>query len=80
MTKNQRKILAEWYGYKTTPVKNGRRIVWYLVEDMSIGNEHKRKIDWIPDKDSNQRDLLKQKFIKDANITRIEYDKMITGW
>ena len=35
---------------------------------------------WNPDLHSGQLELLKQKFLKDANITRIQYDKMNSGW
>jgi hypothetical protein len=30
--------------------------------------------------DSRTIDLLKEKFLKEANITRIEYNKMNSGW
>ena len=39
-----------------------------------------RSGDWRPDEDINQLELLKNKFLKDANITRIQYDKMNSGW
>ena len=35
---------------------------------------------WRPDEDISQLELLKNKFLKDANITRIEYDKLNSGW
>lgn len=35
---------------------------------------------WNPDIDSNQGELLKQKFLKEAEITLIKYYKMNSGW
>jgi len=65
MKQEELKLLAEWYGYKTTPIKDGRKIAWYLVEDMGIKNEHKRRIHWMPDKDSNQLDMLEDKMVSE---------------
>lgn len=66
MKQNELRLLLEWF--YDDKYRDLRGETWL------------RGKGWRPDEDSNQLELLKWKFIKDANITRIEYNKMNSGW
>ncbi len=68
MKQEQLKKLAEWYG-----------LIMEDEEDYCYYNPHNRGLisecDWQPHKDSNQLDMLKLKYIKEAKIgeAKIKY-------
>ena len=66
MKRSELRILLEWF--YDDKYRDLRGETWLRSEG------------WRPDEDSDQLELLKQKFLKEANITRIEYNKTNSGW
>ncbi len=84
MKQKELRILANWFGFDIEGdvlIDKYSRIKVYMIRketEDDFGIMHLPI--WKPHKDSNQLELLKNKFLKEANITRIEYDKMNSGW
>jgi hypothetical protein len=73
----QYRILAEWMGYYVGRLMDGRKCVEYFYKKNKASSVI---IDWQPDKDANQRDMLEAKMIEELEINNVEFNKVDDGW
>ena len=79
MKQEQLKKLAEWAGVRLMTLEDETLAIAIPFQVNELEGNLPDKL-WQPHEDSNQLDMLKKKWIKEAKINRIEYDLLQSSW